>query len=182
MNTPLIPQRFPPGYPADLERWVALVDGRRVFVRPLVEDDADALEDALAQADEQTVYQRFFRAPVRLDAKTLQRLTHLDYERRLALVAISPDGNGVGVARYESVADGDAEIAVVVNPEWRHAGLGYALLEMLEQAATVRGIRRLTALYLPDNLAIARLLERRGFAVGLPDDAVAAAEKLIPAA
>ncbi len=182
MNISLVPQRTSPAYPADLERWVTLADGRQVFVRPLVEDDAEALEDALAEADEQTVYQRFFRAPVRLDAKTLQRLTQLDYQRRLALVAVSPDSKGVGIARYESVVDDAAEIAVVVNPEWRHAGVGYALLEMLEQAASDRGIRRLTALYLPDNLAIAHLLRRRGFAIGLPDEAVAAAEKLITAA
>lgn len=182
MNHSLTPSQVPPGYPAELERWVQLRDGRSVFVRPVVSDDSAALERALALADMETVYQRFFRAPVRLDAATIDRLTRLDYRSRLALAAFSDDGFGVGIARYEAVEAGVAEVAVVVDREWRHAGLGYHLLELLEDAARQRGVHRLTALYLPDNHAIAGLLARRGFDIGLPDDAVAAAEKWLVAA
>lgn len=182
MNHSFSPRQAPPGYPAELETWVQLRDGRSVFIRPVVSDDSAALERALAKADMETVYQRFFRAPVRLDAATLDRLTRLDYQSRLAVAAFADDGSGVGIARYEAVEEGVAEVAVVVDREWRHAGLGYRLLEVLEDAARHRGIRRLTALYLPDNQAIASLLARRGFAIGLPDDAVAAAEKLLVAA
>jgi GNAT superfamily N-acetyltransferase len=182
MEISLIPDRLPPDYPADLQRWVHLADGRRVFVRPVVAEDAPAIERALASADSETVYQRFFRAPVRLDARALDRLTRLDYRSRMALAAFTADGEGVAIARYETTEEGVAEVAVVVDVEWRHGGIGNALLEMLEEAAVVRGVTRFTALYLPDNAAIAALLQRRGFAIGLPDEAVAAAEKLLTAA
>ncbi|HSF87401.1 MAG TPA: GNAT family N-acetyltransferase [Acidimicrobiia bacterium] len=182
MNANLSPEHKPDGYPLELEQWVALADGRRVFVRPVVVDDAPAVDAALAAADSETVYQRFFRTPVRLNASTLDRLTRLDYQQRLALAAFDVDGQGAAIARYESTEPGVAEVAIVVDPAWRNAGLGSLLLEELELAATQRGIERFTAIYLPSNLAIERLLVRRGFAVRLPDDAVAAAEKWLTAA
>ncbi len=179
MKSLLTPDRPPPGYPVDLQRWVNLRCGRRVFVRPVVVDDAPALEDALAHADAATVYQRFFRAPVRLDAKTLDRLTRLDYDKRMALAAFTPDGDGVGIARYETIEEGVAEIAVVVDRGWRRSGLGLLLLQMLEEAAHAHGIHELTALYLPENKAIEGLLARCGFEVGLHDEAVSAARKVL---
>jgi GNAT superfamily N-acetyltransferase len=182
MNDVLVPEPLPDGYPAELQRWVTVADGRRIFVRPVVTGDSGVLLRELAQADQETVYQRFFRSPVRLDAAQLDRLTRLDYYRRLALAAFDEGGNGVGIARYETLEDGVAEVAVVVKRDWRGVGIASALLEMLEQAAAARDITLLTALYLPSNGAIAGVLERRGFTVGLDDAGVAAAEKRLPAA
>lgn len=178
----LEPDPMPEGYPVELQHWVVLADGRRVFVRPLVSDDSAALLRELERADEETVYQRFFRAPVRLDAKQLDRLTRLDYRTRMALVAFSENGEGVGIARYEGIEPGVAEIAVVVRRDWRGVGLAASLLESLEEAAVARGFHRLTALYLPSNTAIANLLQRRGFTIGLDEVEVAAAEKHLVAA
>ncbi len=177
----LVPSEAPAGYPCDLETWMRTADGRRVFVRPVVGGDAPVLERELDRADLETVYQRFFRAPVRLDAAQLERLTHLDYRTRLALAAFAETGEGLGIARYETTEPGIAEIAVVVRREWRGLGIASRLLALLEEAAAARDITLLTALYLPQNRAIETVLAGRGFTVGLRDGGVAAAEKRLAA-
>jgi GNAT superfamily N-acetyltransferase len=181
MNESLVPEPLPDGYPAELQRWVTVSDGRRIFVRPVVTTDSGTLLRELESADQETIYQRFFRSPIRLDAAQLDRLTRLDYRSRLALAAFDEEGTGLAIARYETIEPGVAEIAVVVKREWRGLGVASVLLGLLEQAAASRDITLLTALYLPSNEAIAGVLERRGFTVGLDDSGVAGAEKRLTA-
>jgi GNAT superfamily N-acetyltransferase len=159
----MTPDATPEGYPSELERWLTLPDGRRVFIRPVVAADAAQLGRELLRADPETVYQRFFRSPVRLDAEQLERLTDVDYVTRLALAAFGEDGEGAAIARFEPEGPGVAEVAVVVRPEWRRNGLASAMLEMLEQVGRRSGIRRFTALHLSENVAIAAVLTHLGF-------------------
>lgn len=175
--------RPPAGYPADFERQVTLDDGRRVAIRPIVPDDDIALELAIEQADSDTLYQRFFRGGVHLDAAQLARLTRLDYEGRMALAAFDASDDGVGIARYEILEPGVAEIAVATDPGWRRVGLGTVLVQFLEEAAAERGIHTLTAVHLPENRRIAGLLENLGFQRGPNEDGLATSSKqLVPAA
>lgn len=177
MSEYVSPSTRPAAYPSDLEVQLPLEDGRTVLVRPVVPDDAPMLVRQLEHADPDTIYQRFFRYPVHLDAETLDHMTRLDYHDRMALAAFAADGEGVAIARYEIIEPGLAEVAVVVQPEWRLLGLGTALLEMLEGAALERGITRFTAIFLPDNRQIASLLERVGFSSGGIDGGLGTASK-----
>ena len=104
-------------------------------MRPVVPGDAVLLGEAVAEADTDTLYQRFFNPAIRIDQRRLRHLTELDYEHRFA----------------------------VVKPGWRRVGLATALFELIEHAAIERGVRQLEALYLADNHAIERVLEKRGF-------------------
>ena len=177
MNQYVSPVTRPAAYPSELETRLALKDGHAVSVRPVVPDDAPMLVRQLERADPDTIYQRFFRYPVHLDAGQLDHMTRLDYHERLALAVFADDGEGVAIARYESIEPGVAEVAVVVQPEWRRLGLGTRLLELLESAAIERGIDRFTALYLPDNHQIVSLLERVGFTPGAIDGGLGTASK-----
>lgn len=163
----------PPGYPPHLERAVTLRDGRRVHVRPIVPADAPELAAAVAAADDETLYLRFFTPRPHLGARQLRHLTEIDYRSRLALVALGGAGRGVAVARYESGPGADsAEVAVVVDAAWRRAGLAAVLLSMLEDAAREAGIARLTALYLADNRPAAAMLEAAGYGAPTVDEGV----------
>lgn len=163
MLTPLQPRSgLPPRYPFDYERRLELEDGRVVHVRPVVPGDAALLGEAAEQADTDTLYDRFFSPAIRLDRKRLRHLTELDYVDRFAIAAFA-DGEGVAIARFEPAGDGLAEVAVVVTPEWRGVGLATALLTLLETAAIERGVHQLEGLYLAENHAIERVLEKRGF-------------------
>lgn len=163
MITPLQPKTgLPPDYPFDYERQVSLLDGRCVYVRPVVPGDAVLLAKEVAAADADTLYHRFFNPAIRLDKKRLSFLTEMDYKRRFALVGFY-HGEGVAIARFEPAGEGLAEVAVVVKPMWRKLGLATALFDLLEDAAIERGVDEFEAFYLPDNHAIERVLKKRGF-------------------
>ncbi len=163
MVTPLQPRSgLPAAYPYDYELQVTLSNGRRAHIRPIVPGDAVLLANAAQEADADTLYHRFFNPAIRLDRKRLRFLTEIDYEARFALAAFV-EGEGVAIARFEPAGDRLAEVAVVVKPEWRKLGLATTLLDHLEDAALERGIDTFEALYLPDNHAIERVLEKRGF-------------------
>jgi GNAT superfamily N-acetyltransferase len=153
------PAQLPPGYPREYERRLRLRDGRIVWVRPLLPQDAPELAAAIRTADPDTLRRRFLGGPPPLTPALLTRLTTLDYVSRFALVAAEErsSGRGVAIVRYESTGDGSAEVAVAVDPAWRRVGLATALVELLAQAALERGIARFTATYLAANRPVAAL-------------------------
>jgi GNAT superfamily N-acetyltransferase len=156
------PLEVPPGYPHAYERDVRLRDGRRVFVRPIIPSDAEALAEAFRTADVDTLRRRFLGAPPPLTPDRLRRLTTVDYGLRFALVAGGEAGRGIGLARYETEGDGRAEAAVVVDPGWRRVGLASAMIELLAQAAVERGIDTFTATYLAENRPVTALVNLAG--------------------
>ncbi|QXV56467.1 GNAT family N-acetyltransferase [Amycolatopsis sp. TNS106] len=142
---------------------VRLRDGRTVFVTRLSPADSEELGEALAEADRETLYRRFCGPPPKVTPRLLARLTELDFDRRYALVARDEAGKGVAIARYEATAQpGVAEIAVVVKPAWRRAGLASALVAKLAEAASRHGFSEFTATYLADNRPVADLLDSAG--------------------
>lgn len=159
------PAGRPEGYPAELEVDVRFADGRLIHIRPVLPSDAPMLAAAIAGADAVTLRLRFLGWRPVLDDATLRHLVEVDYQRRLALVALDSAGPGIGIARYEGGADKDvAEIAIAVAPDWRRMGLGSTLLRMLGEAAVVRGFRQLVAFYFEDNRDVEGLVK----ACGLP--------------
>jgi RimJ/RimL family protein N-acetyltransferase len=159
------PPTLPRGYPLDFERIVRLHDGRRVFIRPILPGDAPELAEAIRTTDAETIRQRFLGGRPHVTPELMAHLTKVDYVRRFALVAIDPvRRQGVAVARYESVGDGVAEVAVAVAPAWRDAGLATELVQVLAQAAADRGIHSFTGTYLAENRPVAALISDAGAA------------------
>ena len=88
-------------------------------------------------------------------------LANVDYDRRMAIVALGSNGALIGVARY--VYDDpshEAEIAIVVEDSWQSRGLGTLLLGDLLAYADGKGIRRFRAYVLADNVRMLSLLRR----------------------
>jgi RimJ/RimL family protein N-acetyltransferase len=159
--------RLPPGYPRECEQEVTLRDGRRVLIRPILPSDAPELAEALKTADPGTLRRRFLGGPPRMTPALLTHLTVVDYVQRFALVAIDTvTERGVAVARYEPAGEGVADIAVVVRPGWRRAGLATALILCLAKAAAERGIHTFSASYLAENAPVAALVEDAGGLAG----------------
>jgi GNAT superfamily N-acetyltransferase len=157
------PAAAPPDYPRAFERRIGLTDGREVFVRPIVPDDAGALGEALRDADPETLRSRFLGGSPHVTPTLLSRLTTLDYARRFAIVAADGrTGRGVGIARYETVEGDVAEVAVAVDPGWRRVGLATALVELLAEAALERGIYEFTASFLAENRPVVELVRLAG--------------------
>ena len=163
--------QLPAGYPAAYEQQLVLADGRRVDVRPIRPTDADALGEAIRTGDPQTVRSRFLGAAPPVTPALLRNLTEVDYRRRFALVAFAEDGTGVAIARYIATEDhpADAEIAIVVHPEWRRVGLATALIQLLGRRAVECGITSFTALYWSQNRPVAELAQDGHARVSIAD-------------
>jgi GNAT superfamily N-acetyltransferase len=173
----------PPGYPSWLSRDVALLDGQTVFVRPVLPADLDELRRAIAHADAITVRSRFLGGRPPSSDQDLARLVNLDYDRRLAVLALSPDGRGVGIARYEAESGADiAEVAVAVDPAWRHIGLATALVRLLAAGAVRNGVLRFSADFFDANLDVHDLFADTGldFQTTAPAAGVVTAEVMLP--
>ncbi|HWC07319.1 MAG TPA: GNAT family N-acetyltransferase [Gemmatimonadota bacterium] len=140
---------------------VTLADGARVTLRPIHPDDESALTALYERLSPQTAYQRFFTVMRRLPPDWAHILTNVDYDRRMAIVALGPDGELIGVARYtyDTQAD-EAEIAIVIEDPWQGRGIGKRLLGELMGYAEGKGIRRFRAYVLGDNLRMLELIRR----------------------
>jgi acetyltransferase len=94
---------------------------------------------------------RFF-APMReLSHPLAARLSQIDYDREMALLA-QQEGVPIGVARY--AADSDrrcAEFAIAVRSDWKGRGVGYLLLTRLIGVARAAGIGELYGEVLHEN-------------------------------
>ena len=152
--SPMVPSDRPEAYPADLEQWVVLEDGTRVFVRPMVPDDVSRIAHAFEVADIDTIRRRFFTGAPPTDRTHLEYLANVDFVRRLALLAMDEHGDSIGVGRYEAIDDSTAEVAIVVEPDWRRRRVGTKLLELLEPPAVRQGFTEFLALFLPSNAAV----------------------------
>lgn len=177
MTTPLQPKTgLPDGYPFEYERKLVLPDGRVVYFRPVVPGDVTLLAEEVAATDPETLYHRFFNPSIRLDKKRLRFLTEVDYRRRFALVGFV-QGEPVAIARFEPAGPDTAEVAVVVKQGWRRLGIATEMLDILEEAAVERRIRKFEAMYLPSNHAIERVLVKRGFGSPEVDSGIARVTK-----
>ncbi len=157
------PESPPPGYPEDYPRTVRLRDGRHVLIRPILPSDAPELGHAIRAADPDTLRRRFLGGAPTVTPALLSYLTEVDYVHRFALVAIDPaTDTGVAIARYEQTGGDVAEIAVVVTPCWRRAGLATELIFLLAEAALAHGIRTFTASYVAENRPVAALVKDAG--------------------
>ncbi len=71
------------------------------------------------------------------------------HDREPAAVAVAADGTLAGVA-VAQVAGADAHLlALALHPDWRHQGIGSALLRQLDQEIIHRGASRLVAVVRP---------------------------------
>jgi acetyltransferase len=145
---------------------VALRDGSVVVLRPIRGEDETGLMDLHLRLSPESSYQRFFAAVRQLPPDWAHTLAHVDYDRRMAVVAVDGDDRLIGVARYDHDPRTDeAEVAVVVEDRWQHRGLGGLLLRALFDHAHRHGIDRFRAYVLSSNQRMldvfARLCEVR---------------------
>ena len=148
-------------YPVEEEHMVSLRDGREVLIRPARATDADALLALFHDMTEDDVYTRFFRRMRSLSQAELQNLCNVNHETEVAFFAVTgPRENEklVGSCCYFlNPTSNMAEVAFMLAPEWKGAGLGIVLLEQLQQYALRRGVRGFTAEVLPENAAMLAL-------------------------
>jgi GNAT superfamily N-acetyltransferase len=129
-----------------------LLDGTEIELREVTPDDKAAIAEGFARLSPESRYRRFFAARDRLSAADLRYLTEVDHRDHEAVIASTPDGAPVGVARYVRGDDPDtAEVAVAVVDDRQGQGAGTALLERLTERAAENDVKRFVALVLQEN-------------------------------
>jgi acetyltransferase len=108
---------------------------------------------------------RYFSLVKILTHESLIRLCHLDYDREMALAALTTDGTSMlGVSRYHLRPEtGTAEFALVVSDAHQGKGLGRHLLARLITVAQERGVKKLVGQILAENLPMLGLVRSLGF-------------------
>ncbi len=148
---------------------VLLRSGSLAEVRQLSPDDREALSDLNARVSLRTRSRRYFSVSDRPGQWYVEQLmlTARDQQALVALVA----GQVVGLASFTRLARDPeaADLAVLIDDEHQHEGLGALLLEHLAYTARSQGIHRFTADVLLENTPMLRLLADSGFATHTDD-------------
>jgi acetyltransferase len=166
-----------PPYPAALVERVVL-GGEALTIRPIRPEDAAAHAAFFARLPPEDVRLRFFSSLRELGAEQIARLTQVDYEREMALIAVrEADGTTVGVARLvreasDAGAGHEAEFAVMVQPDAKGEGVASALTQRLLDWARGRGVSEVMGQVLAENAPMLAFVRRLGFTVRhLPHEA-----------
>ncbi|MCC8393858.1 GNAT family N-acetyltransferase [Paraburkholderia sp. MMS20-SJTR3] len=149
--------------------------GLRVTVRPIRPEDEIAHSDFVKAMTPEDLRLRFFGAVGTFDHSQLARMTQIDYDREMALIATVDNADGVaqtlGVVR--AVADPDnetAEFAVTVRSDQKGRRLGQLLMERIIAYARARGTHWLIGEALRENTAMIALAKRCGFTITRTED------------
>jgi GNAT superfamily N-acetyltransferase len=135
-----------------------------VSIRPLEPPDAALLDTVLEGMSPQSRYTRFHGPKPRLSSSERAYLAGADGHDHLAVVALDPEGEPLGIARGVRLRDDPAaaEVAAEVVDVWQRRGLGTTLLARLARQAAAVGIGRFTATVLAQT-GLQRALRRRGW-------------------
>jgi acetyltransferase len=156
-------------YPKRLERTVELRDGRRFCVRPIRPEDEPALHRMFERLTPEDIRLRFFAPIKRMSHQMAAKLTQIDYDREMGLVAVGPAEQGEGEDIYGVVrinADPDnqkAEYAVLVRSDLKGKGLGYFLMNAILDYARSRGIHEVFGEVLRENVNMLAMCADLGF-------------------
>jgi acetyltransferase len=154
-------------YPTHLLSHWQMPDGTNVIIRPVRPEDAEMEANFVRGLSDQTRYFRFLGTLRELTPQMLLRFTQYDYDRELALLAltiIDDVGVQLGVARYVIKPDASrCEFSVVVADEWQHRGVGYKLMTALIDTARVKKLQHMDGEVLGANGGMLSMMESLGF-------------------
>jgi GNAT superfamily N-acetyltransferase len=151
--------------PVDLDQEFPLRDGGTLHLRPIRPDDTARLIALHGRLSRDSIVMRFFSPMPVLTEERARYFTTLDFDRRLAIVAVEGTGADeqiVGVGRYDRSDETTAEFALIVEDRLQHHGIGSILFWALVRAARARGIDTLVAEVLAENRRMLAFLRDTG--------------------
>jgi acetyltransferase len=154
-------------YPGQYESREKTKDGVELLVRPIQPDDGSLFSGLFARLSAASIYFRFCRCIKILSPEMLARMTQIDYDREMALVAIAMEQSQetmIGAARIINEPDGrQAEFAVMIADDWQGKGVGALLLQKLIVVGRQRGLETIWGYVLQENKSMLRLGKKIGF-------------------
>ena len=165
-----------PALPAGTTTSFLTKNGMLVRIRPIEPGDMQREQDFIKNLSPETRYRRFLSTVKTIPLEQLERLTHLDYDRNMAFIALIKE-NGIdkeiGVCRYAALSNHThtCEFAIVIADAWQGQGLGYQLMQQLIPVARNHGFKTMMGEFLADNLPMLNFVTSLGFVLSPhPDD------------
>ena len=153
-------------YPKEWERRLVF-DRNPVFVRPVRPEDEPAFRKFFEKIAPKDLRLRYFTPIKHIGHAFLARLTHLDYARTMAFVAIDEaSGDYLGVVHLLADANYEAgEYAILVRSDLKGRGLGWKLMELIIAYARHQGLKRVEGEVLGENTVMLEMCEKFGFQI-----------------
>jgi acetyltransferase len=164
-------------YPDELEetcQWQGPEGLQPILLRPIRPEDGEEHVRFFKALESDDVRLRVFTHMNELLPAQLARLTQVDYDREMALLAVRQRADGswetLGVVR--AIADPDnqkAEFAIIVRSDLKGHGLGRLLMNKIIDYCKRRGTGEIIGEALARNRGLIRLVQSLGFEVKRPD-------------
>lgn len=154
-------------YASQWERHILLGDGRRILVRPLKPNDDGLMRDLLLHVSKEDLRLRFFDSIKEFTPAFIAGLTHLDYARAMAFVAIDEISNDtLGVVQlHADAAHETAEFAILLRSALKGRGLGWSLMQLIIEYTKSEGLKQLDGQILQGNVVMLKMCREFGFKV-----------------
>ncbi|MGF1701174.1 bifunctional acetate--CoA ligase family protein/GNAT family N-acetyltransferase [Photobacterium makurazakiensis] len=175
-------------YPKEYEEEVALKDGTRILLRPILPEDEPKHADFISHVSVDDLYKRFFSDVGEFNHEALANFTQIDFDREMAFVATVEDSNDsgeksekiIGVTRALSDPENiNAEFAILVRSDLKGVGLGSILMNKIIRYCREQGLKRITGMTMPANRGMIMLAQKVGFEIDIQmEDGVV--EMLLP--
>ena len=151
------------GYPPEWEFDGLLMNGEAVLVRPIQSADAPALVGLHARVLPDTLHRHVLLDHPTLSLAAAARFSEVDYDARMAFVAIVSD-ELVGLGSYDRLEESGraAEASFIVTDAYQHHGVATLLFESLAEYARARGILRFIAELSAQNAEMLELFAATG--------------------
>lgn len=146
-----------------------LKDGSLVQLRPIHSADGTSAKAFRKKVSGKSVRARFLGYIPSISRKLINRLTKIDYDREMAIVAECVDHDkkkAIAVARIVGKGRSTmekAEFALIIADKWQGKGLGTEMTDYMIRIAIDMGFQKLYALFYTHNAQIEDILRRRGF-------------------
>ena len=152
-------------YPQRLESKIQTPEGQAYEVRPIKPEDEPALRHFAEEVDNLDLWHRFF-APLRdRTHETAARLSQIDYDREMTLVAWE-GGRVAGLARSLADPNLDAsECAIIIRSDLRQKGLARQLLQALLAAIAAQGVRQALMVFPADQAQVLNIAKDMEFSI-----------------
>lgn len=151
-------------YPIELETTFQLKSGEKVFVRPVLASDEDRFREMFYGLSRESRLFRFFWPLRSMPHQKAQPMVNVDYENQMGLVALKgwPKEEAiVSVGTY--FVDNEtksANVAFMTRDDHQNLGLGTFMLQSLIKLARARGIKKISAEVLPENLIMLHVFRK----------------------
>ncbi len=159
-------------YPIQYVEHFTTRNGVDLMIRPIRPEDEPLMREFHTTLSERTVYMRFLH-PLAFDQRAsherLSRISYIDYDRQMALVAVREDPETkkrriVAAGRLSGMyGTNNAEFSMLITDDFQNVGLGTQMLSDLVRIGRDEKLHEIVGFIHPENYQMQRVAGNLGF-------------------